>query len=159
MPERIWGALRKNALYKSMFTLLYKSGQILTTTTLASAVPEVACNGYTWLTTLFFNSWRRMARERTWQQQQHYYYVTTTTTRPTTTDQVHHHLPDEQRIEDKKQNQRQERKESLVGVLVADRVPTQWAEPGPLAVQFRRICLRINHFHDLYTIQQQFILF
>jgi len=29
MSERIWGALRKNALYKSNYTLLYFTGHLL----------------------------------------------------------------------------------------------------------------------------------
>jgi len=58
-------------------------------------------------------------------------------------------LSDEKGVEDEQQKQRQERKERLVGVLVADLVRTQRAEPRPRARQLRRIRLRIDHFHHL----------
>ena len=58
-------------------------------------------------------------------------------------------LSDEKGVEDEQQKQRQERKERLVGVLVADLVRTQRAEPCPRARQLRRIRLRIDHFHHL----------
>jgi len=58
-------------------------------------------------------------------------------------------LSDEKGVEDEQQKQRQERKERLVGVLVADLVRTQRAEPRPLTRQLRRIRLRIDHFHHL----------